>query len=266
MSPSPEPDLSNEAEIRTGEDGPDATFALSRIRGERERLHRDTEWLDHAHSAHELMWCQEGAMTLATGQMIWTIAGRQGLWLPAGTSHSGRIPAGATYQAVFFEAEHVPPLSPGPVTVTITPLLGQLLDYIPATGLSKEKRERAEAVVMDLLEPVTQELVLEVPTHSLIAPAASEILANPSGPHSVEEWSQRLHISSRTLTRTFRSEAGVGFARWVAMARARYAIELLADGLGVAETAKEVGYASTSAFGVAFRRVTGVTPGAFRHD
>ncbi|GAA1822694.1 helix-turn-helix transcriptional regulator [Nesterenkonia flava] len=262
----PAPVTSDAVEIRRGEEGPTLGFPWTRIRGEREQLQRDTEWLDHAHAAHELLWCLDGALTLATGQRLWTIAGSYGLWIPAGTRHSGTLPAGAVYRAAFFSTEHVPALAAEPTTVKITPLLGQLLDYIDQEGIGPSQRERAEAVVMDLLQPVPQEIILHIPHHELIAEAAAEILADPAAAHSVDHWTKRLNVSSRTITRTFRAETGVGFARWVATARARCAIALLAQGTSVAETAEQVGYATTSAFGVAFRRVTGLTPGSFRRE
>jgi AraC-like DNA-binding protein len=40
-------------------------------------------------------------------------------------------------------------------------------------------------------------------------------------------------------------------------------MELLADGASVTDAGQGVGYATTSAFIAAFRRVTGATPGRF---
>ncbi len=70
----------------------------------------------------------------------------------------------------------------------------------------------------------------------------------------------------RTLTRLFRAETGLGFRSWVTTVRVKCSIESLAEGATVAEAGRSVGYATTSAFGVAFRRVTGLTPGAFRQE
>ena len=119
---------------------------------------------------------------------------------------------------------------------------------------------------MDLVRPVPQPVILQMPTHELIAGAAEQILADPAASHGLDSWADRLGVSSRTLTRLYRNETGMGFRGWVTTARVKCSIESLAEGASVAEAGRSVGYATTSAFGVAFRRVTGMTPGEFRHE
>lgn len=87
---------------------------------------------------------------------------------------------------------------------------------------------------------------------------------NPADATTLAAWAVRLGVSTRTITRAFRSETGVGFSQWLAAARVRHAIVLLARGEEIDEVAACVGYHSASAFGAAFRRVTGVSPGRFR--
>ncbi len=241
-------------------------FPWGRIFGELDQHSEETRWPDHFHPAHELLWAQGGAITVLVGRRLWTIAGWQGLWLPAGTIYSATVPGGVVSRATFFDPGHAPSLSEEPVSVEITPLLGQLLEHLRTEDLDAGERHRAEAVVMDLVKPVPQPVILNMPSHELIAGAAEEILADPSVPHGLDAWAERLGVSSRTLTRLFRSETGLGFRSWVTTVRVKCSIESLAEGASVAEAGRSVGYATTSAFGVAFRRVTGLTPGAFRQE
>lgn len=88
---------------------------------------------------------------------------------------------------------------------------------------------------------------------------------NPGDGRTLSRWAAELGVSARTLTRAFNAETGTSFARWVAGVRAQHAVELLSRGWAVEIVAEEVGYRSASAFGAAFRRTTGLTPGAFRH-
>lgn len=241
-------------------------FPWGRIFGELDQHSEETRWPDHFHPAHELLWAQGGAITVLVGRRLWTIAGSQGLWLPAGTIYSGTVPGGVVSRATLFDPGHAPSLSEEPVSVEITPLLGQLLEHLRTAELDAGERHRAEAVVMDLVKPVPQPVILHMPSHELIAGAAEEILADPSVPHGLDAWADRLGVSPRTLTRLFRAETGLGFRSWVTTVRVKCSIESLAEGATVAEAGRSVGYATTSAFGVAFRRVTGLTPGAFRQD
>ncbi|CAL9447724.1 putative HTH-type transcriptional regulator [Actinosynnema sp. ALI-1.44] len=74
----------------------------------------------------------------------------------------------------------------------------------------------------------------------------------------------RMHMSARTLRRRLAAE-GTSYHRLAAEARHAAAAELLTTTrLGVEPIALRLGYADASTFTRAFRRWTGVTPGAYR--
>ncbi len=98
----------------------------------------------------------------------------------------------------------------------------------------------------------------------LLRPIADAVRRDPGDRRALADWASELGVSARTITRAFTAETGTSFARWVAAVRAQHAVGLLTRGLAVDEVAERVGYGSASAFGAAFRRTTGLTPGAFR--
>ncbi|MFC7555338.1 helix-turn-helix domain-containing protein [Pseudoroseomonas wenyumeiae] len=67
-------------------------------------------------------------------------------------------------------------------------------------------------------------------------------------------------MSARTLARRFEAELGMSLRSWRRRLRLFKAIELLGGGLGVTQTAMELGYGSTSAFIYAFRTDMGCSP------
>jgi AraC-like DNA-binding protein len=69
--------------------------------------------------------------------------------------------------------------------------------------------------------------------------------------------------SGRTLARIFTAETGMSFGRWRTNARLRAALFLLAEQTPVAVVARQVGYATPSAFIAAFRQALGVSPGSY---
>jgi len=71
-------------------------------------------------------------------------------------------------------------------------------------------------------------------------------------------------MSGRTLARRFEREMGVNMRVWRRRLRLFKAIELLASGMSVTQTALELGYASTSAFTYTFRVDMGCSPQAHR--
>jgi AraC-like DNA-binding protein len=229
-----------------------------------EAIARDTTWNEHSHPFHELLWNERGASTTVVGARAWTVTPTSGLWMPAGTLHSGSAIAGTWCRANFFGFGTMTPISPTPVGVEITPLLRLLLERLADTELSSHSRAVTEAMVLDVLTPSPRELLLHMPTSGLLRPVADAIRADPGDQRTLADWASHLGVSARTITRAFNAETGTSFARWVAAVRAQHAVALLTRGWEVDVVAEEVGYRSASAFGAAFRRTTGLTPGAFR--
>lgn len=239
----------------------DVAFA---IRGYDERVDRDIHWRAHSHPVHELLWNERGATTATIGSRTWTITPTVGLWVPAGTVHSGWAAAGTWYRAAFFGPRSGASLADRPVAVEVTPLLRLLLERLGDAELDERSRAVTETMVLDVLRPSEHELLVHLPDALLLRPIIDAVTADPAAPRTLNEWAVQLGVSPRTVTRAFRAETGSGFSGWVTAVRAQRAAVLLASGLDIEDVAAEVGYRSVSAFGAAFRRVTGWTPGAFR--
>ncbi|OON83003.1 AraC family transcriptional regulator [Streptomyces tsukubensis] len=232
----------------------------------REVLLEDTAWNEHSHPWHELLWNERGATTVVTGSQVWSVTPAVGLWLPAGRLHSASAVAGTSTRAEFMRFGAVPSLSDEPVPVEIGPLLRLLLERLGEPALTPESRAVTEAMVVDVLQPSPRDLLVRLPTSALLRPMADAVRADPGDRRTLTEWAARLGVSPRTVSRAFQAETGTSFARWVAAVRAQHAVGLLARGWEVEVVAEEVGYHSASAFGVAFRRTTGRTPGTFRRS
>ncbi|MDX3374427.1 AraC family transcriptional regulator [Streptomyces sp. ME02-6991-2A] len=231
-----------------------------------EVVSHDTLWDAHSHPFHELLWNERGASSAVVGERIWTITPALGLWMPAGTLHSGSATAGTWFRASFFGFRTTSSISDTPVAVEITPLLRLLLERLGEPGLAPSSRAATEALVLDVLAPSPRELLVQVPTSALLRPIADAVREDPGDQRTLADWASELGVSTRTVTRAFSAETGTSFVRWVATVRAQHAIGLLTRGWDVESVAEQVGYRSASAFGVAFRRTTGLTPGTFRPE
>lgn len=72
-------------------------------------------------------------------------------------------------------------------------------------------------------------------------------------------------LSPAHFSRAFKQSMGMPPSQWLLNRRVEKAKELLSDGtLGLAEIAQAVGFAAQPQFTTAFRRATGMTPGAWR--
>ncbi|MGM7671273.1 AraC family transcriptional regulator [Microbacterium sp. A93] len=253
-----------------------------------ETLAAATRWPDHSHAVHELLWHDAGASTLRVGQRTWTVTPAIGLWMPAGTVHAASAPAGTRYRATYFSPDAGRPaghsasrpaghsasrsagplsataLPAGPASVRITVLLRELLDRLGVSGLATSSRELTEAMVLDVLAPSPHQFLVHEPTAALLQPIVTAVLADPADRRTLGDWALRLRVSERTITRAFRAETGLGFVRWVGSVRVQQATALLAAGEPIEEIAEAMGYRSPSAFGAAFRKLTGTTPSSLR--
>lgn len=234
------------------------------IKGYEEVVTEDTEWTEHSHPWHELLWNERGASTAVVDSQVWCITPTLGLWMPAGQLHSASATAGTSFRAHFFRHDTATALPDVPVAVEITPLLQLLLERLGEAGLPAKSRAVTEAMILDVLRPSERALLVQLPTSELLRPIVSAVRADPADQRTLTGWASLLGCSPRTLTRAFGAEAGTSFARWVAAVRAQHAVRLLVQGFEVDIVAEAVGYRSASAFGAAFRRTTGMTPGRFR--
>ncbi|WP_239476041.1 AraC family transcriptional regulator [Streptomyces sp. CS090A] len=222
-----------------------------------------TEWEPHTHPLHELVWVRGGTLMSRVADQVFTVSEGQGLWMPAGVVHGGRLTAGVEFYDAFFAPERTPVAFDGPTAVEMTPLLESLLTHLARTDLDAAARARAESVVFDVLLPSEHPFALRLPGDARIDTIAEALLEDPADSRSLEEWARELGTSDRTVTRAFRHSTGLSFSQWRQTLRVHRALALLAEGWDVQSVGEELGYAQTSTFIAAFRRVLGTTPGAF---
>ncbi|QUX26049.1 AraC family transcriptional regulator [Nocardiopsis sp. MT53] len=221
------------------------------------------EWEPHVHPAHELVWVSRGALTSRVGDSVFTVSEGCGLWVPAGEVHSGRLTAGAGFHTAFFAPERTRVAFGGPTAIAMTPVLEALLMRLARTDLDVGERERTEAVVFDVLEPAERQLALRLPGDARVGAVVEALLEDPADDRSLDEWARDLGVSARTVSRAFRAATGLSFAQWRRSLRIHRALTLLSEGCEVQDAAELLGYAQTSTFIEAFRRVMGTTPGAY---
>jgi AraC family transcriptional regulator len=91
-----------------------------------------------------------------------------------------------------------------------------------------------------------------------------ERLAEERDAPALAELAQLCRISIRHLMRGFRSSRGCSIGSYVACSQIDHAKRLLAAGESVTAIASVLGFSSSSNFCSAFRRTTGMAPGAFQ--
>jgi AraC-like DNA-binding protein len=218
----------------------------------------------HAHDSHQLAWAANGVLTVVADAGTWVLPPSRALWIPAGVPHETIASERSTMKTLYLEADGCPVRWDAPRPVVATALLAALIDHLNNASLEAQHRARAEALIFDLLEPVEVATIqVTMPSDERALEVARALVSNPADTRSLAQWGRKIGASGRTLTRAFLTDTGVPFARWRTAVRLQAAIPLLAAGEPVATVAGYVGYETPSAFIAAFRRHTGVTPGAY---
>ncbi|OKH98960.1 AraC family transcriptional regulator [Streptomyces sp. CB02923] len=225
----------------------------------------DGQWYGrHWHATHQLAWAEKGVIAVRARGNTWVLPPTMALWIPAGTEHATGASGPVTGRSLYYLPDRCPVRWSAPTVVGVSPLLRELIAYLADEGLSANARERAEAVVLDQLRPVSVATVLApLPRDDRARHVARALRARPADDRTLAQWGAEVGASARTLARAFAAETGMPFGQWRTRLRLQTAMPLLAGGATVAAVAVRVGYASPSAFVAAFRRVVGVPPGAY---
>lgn len=143
--------------------------------------------------------------------------------------------------------------------------------------LAEEIRHPGFAAEM-LVESIAMQMEVELFRHAIAADALSfrgglapwqlrridERLNEVREAPTLRELAALCKVSTRHLSRAFRLSRGCSVGAFVARSQIEHAKQLLASGETVTAIAERLGFASSSNFCYAFRRVMGMTPGQFR--
>jgi AraC-like DNA-binding protein len=219
----------------------------------------------HRHAEHQVVWACSGVANVRVRDgRTWVLPPSVALWLPAGLAHETGASALTTMRTAYFVADRCPLRLPEPTVVAVPALLRELITHLCLADLSAQARARAEAVVFDLVRPVSvTTLGVPEPTDERLRGIAAALREHPADGRPLAEWGRLVGASARNLARLFVDDTGLTFGQWRTQLRLQASLPLLADGMAVGRAAARVGYATPSAFVAAFRRAVGVAPGAY---
>ncbi|MFJ3789410.1 AraC family transcriptional regulator [Kitasatospora sp. NPDC090091] len=221
----------------------------------------------HHHRRAQLIYGTSGAVTVVTDRGIWVVPATRAVWVPAGVTHAMTCTGAVRMRTLYVEPSAAPSLLTGPLVVSVSPLLRELIEEATRLPIAYEVDGRAGRL-MDLLllelepDPVAA-LHLPAPTDPVLVRLCAAIREDPGARWTAESAANRAHLSVRSLHRRFSDETGMSLAHWVRQARLVRALTLLAHGTAVTSIAAELGYATPSAFSAMFRRAVGQAPSAF---
>jgi AraC-like DNA-binding protein len=222
---------------------------------------------EHAHDWNQVVYAISGVLTVAVDGRSFVISPEQAMWVPTGLRHRVGTLLGAEFRSLWISDEAEAGLPERPTVFAVSPLLQALI--VEAAEIEGQHDAngyagRVTGLIIDQLRRAPPlQAALPWPRAGDLTKLCETLYTDPADPRGPEEWGQELGMSGRTLARRFETELGMSLRTWRRRLRLFKAIELLGGGLGVTQTALELGYGSTSAFGYAFRNETGYSPQAY---
>jgi AraC-like DNA-binding protein len=222
----------------------------------------------HSHRRSQLMYAVRGTLTVLADRGSWVLPPHRALWIPAGLSHGLKLGAVAELRTLY-----VAPAARGAPTwrtcevIDVPPLVRELILAAVELGWHYAPRGPAASlieVLLDRLSTVQQQpLHLPEPRDVRARRYTAHMYANLAERRPLPVLAKELGASPRTLERIFKAETGMSVGAWTRQMRLIFALERLAGGRSVGDTAFEVGYENPSSFIAVFRRAFGTTPTAY---
>jgi len=220
--------------------------------------------LPHSHARDQLLYAVSGSMRIRTQNEAWIVPPDRALYVPADMVHSVSMREAVEMRTLYIAPRRGLALPKAPVALMVTPLLRALVLALLDEDITYAPHSRADRIALLILDEIERarplHMSIPMPQDARLLRVCEALIANPERASTLDDWTEHVGASRRTLARLFQKECGVTFTVWRQRVRFHAAIEALSRGLTVGEAARQSGYGSPSAFTSAFRRSFGVSP------
>jgi AraC-like DNA-binding protein len=221
----------------------------------------------HHHAKSQLLLVQRGALSCETERGLWIVPPRSAIWIPGGSVHAMKMTGALEGYAAFLTPERGSRLPTTCCTVSVTPLLRELLIRCAGLPLLYEEggaNSRLMAVLVDeMIAAKAENLHVPMPTDARLRRITDLMMASPAERGRLDAWARQAGMSPRTLERSIKHQTGMSFGRWRQQLAVVHAVKWLADGASIQRVAADLGYESVPSFVTMFRKVLGTSPGRY---
>lgn len=220
----------------------------------------------HAHGWAQLIYAATGVMRVRSGETLWIVPPARAVWAPAGVEHEIDAMGDFAMRTLYFDAALAASLPGHCCAVDVSPLLRELILEIVGIGMIDDDDEQGMRLARVAVDRLAAErilpLELPLPRDPRAVRVADRLREDPACELEIGQLAKAAGASARTLQRLFLAETGLRFSEWRQRLRLMHGAGRLGLGASVTEAALDAGYASASAFTVAYRKHFGTIPSA----
>lgn len=211
---------------------------------------------------HVLLWQVRGTADLVLDGEGHTLRVGHAIWIPVGTRHEFTVHANSVTMPLFFDAPATATTLRQPTLVTVDRDLRTLMLAYMVSWTTRIKSEvNLARQILSIIEdsPVVS-AALPLPSNEPAKVIAESLLFNPGDIRTVDELSESVHASTRTVERAFASETGMTLRQWRIRNRMEAAAALLRSNATLDSVAHRVGYTNVNSLRRVFTEHFGISP------
>ncbi len=222
----------------------------------------------HHHRKAQLLYAPAGCMRIALDGRQCVLPPTRAAWIPPGVHHRVTMHNVVAYRSVYFMDGLLPEQPEEVKIIGVNPLLKALIERMAfwQWDMPVTKQQALLTLFSEELAAAPEEyLQLPLPVDSRLTDWLKGLASGAFEPEPLNRMAESIGASEKTISRIFTRETGMPYQSWRQQWRLLAAIELLAEGVCVADVAFALDFASDSAFISFFRQHTGETPRRYMH-
>ena len=218
----------------------------------------------HSHQKAQLMLSVRGVGLCEAEGSVWLVPPQSAILIPAQVMHRVAVSGTIEGYAVFIEPTGIQVPTHNTTTITVTPLLRELIirsAQFPAKYKLGGVESRVTALLLDEIAAApTGGLHLPMPSDPRLRKIFEGMITTPADRGTISSWARRAGLGERTLARVVVAETGMSLGRWRQRLNIILATQWMAEGASVEETALDLGYKNVGSFITMFRKALGASP------
>jgi len=226
------------------------------------------DWGKDIHPWGQLNYVLRGVMNIEADGIRFLSPPQYAIWIPPYVEHWSATFRDITFRTVYLSLDVSVNLPVKPCALNVSTIMKVILNdfanrdvRIPVT---REDMTLAQACIDQIRHATAYETYIPFAYSCELRSMMQKFQESPGDRRLAEHFASQLGITTRTLERRCKDEIGMSFGEWRNRVKLLHALEALESGKSVQQTAEELGYSSSSAFIVMFRRETGKTPEQYR--
>ncbi len=219
----------------------------------------------HEHKKGQLLYAPQGCMTFALDNSICILPPTKAVWIPPHTSHRAVMTNVVAYRSLYFDCSKYN-CPDEIVMIEVNDLLKALIDKMALWewDIEETKTQATSTLFWEEFYQAKQfEFSLPLPSDRRLTGFRKAMTKGDFIAPELNQLSQTVGASSKTITRLFKAETGMSYQDWRQQWRLLKAIELLCEERQVSDVAHCLEFSSDSAFIAFFKKQTGQTPLSF---